>query len=110
MGCVRTDLKTIDDVDIGGDLLKDETNFLQVQVAGVKTSRRSLRNAREQHSSGKSVEKSEHSRPTPPVYASSWGDTFKLGKLMQLAKIDLDRHYNMDNVSARMAGTIIEVE
>lgn len=49
-------------------------------------------------------------RPTPDVYASTWGDTFKLGKLFQLANLDLDKHFNMDDYSARMAGTIIEVE
>lgn len=49
-------------------------------------------------------------RPTPDVYASIWGDTFKLGKLLELADADLDLHYNMDNMTTRMAGTIIEVE
>lgn len=46
----------------------------------------------------------------PDVYATVWGDTFKLGKLMELAGIDLDNHYNMDGYTTRMAGTIIEVE
>jgi len=111
MGCVRADLKTIDDVDIDG-FMKGESDLLEVQVAGVQTSRRSLRNARKQHKGvfKNGAAKTEFSLPTPPVFASTWGDTFKLGKLMQLAQIDLDRHYNMDNVSARMAGTIIEVE
>jgi len=54
--------------------------------------------------------KEEPHRPTPDVYASIWGDTFKLGKLLELADADLDRHYNMDGMTTRMAGTIIEVE
>lgn len=49
-------------------------------------------------------------RKTPDVFASTWGDTFKLGKLIELANVDLDKHYNMDSMSARMSGTIIEVE
>lgn len=52
----------------------------------------------------------EEYRPTPDVYASPYGDTFKIGKLMQLAGIDLDNHYNMDGSSTRMAGTVLEVE
>jgi len=46
----------------------------------------------------------------PPVWASSWGDMFKIGKLLELAHIDLDRDFNIDGMSSRMAGTILEVE
>merc|ERR1719316_351489 len=49
-------------------------------------------------------------RETPPVWASSWGDMFKISKLLELAHIDLDRDYNIDGMSSRMAGTILEVE
>jgi len=48
--------------------------------------------------------------PTPDVYASVWGDTFKLGKLLSLADADLDHHYNMDGYTTRQAGTILEIE
>lgn len=61
-------------------------------------------------SAGNSKMKDEPHRPTPDVYASIWGDTFKLGKLLELADADLDNHYNMDGFTTRMAGTIIEVE
>jgi len=78
-----------------------------VQIPGVKTSRRSLRHSGQMHLV---AEDAKEDRPTPDVYASTWGDTFKIGKLMQLANIDLDRHFNMDKISSRMAGTVIEVE
>jgi len=52
----------------------------------------------------------QEKRLTPDVYASTWGDTFKLGLLMRLAGIDLDHQFNMDGMTTRMAGTIIEVE
>jgi len=54
--------------------------------------------------------KKEPYRPTPSVFATTHGDTFKLGKLLELADADLDRHYNMDGFTTRMAGTVIEVE
>lgn len=63
-----------------------------------------------QNGKTKDKTKEEPHRPTPDVYASIWGDTFKLGKLLELADADLDRHYNMDDMTTRMAGTIIEVE
>lgn len=52
----------------------------------------------------------EPKRETPAVFASSWGDMFKIGKLLELAHMDLDRDYNIDGMSTRMAGTILEIE
>jgi len=52
----------------------------------------------------------EPRRETPPVFASSWGDMFKIGKLMELGHMDLDNDFNIDGMSTRMAGTIMEVE
>lgn len=49
------------------------------------------------------------SQPMPDVFAGAWGDAFKLGKLLQMAGADLDRDYNMDNMTTRMAGTIIKI-
>lgn len=49
-------------------------------------------------------------RVTPDVWASSWGDMFKIGKLLEMAHMDLDRDYNIDKMSSRMAGTIMEIE
>lgn len=48
-------------------------------------------------------------RPTPDQYSSAWGDTFKLGRLLQLAGTDLDADFNRDGWSARQAGTVLEV-
>lgn len=44
------------------------------------------------------------------LYATSWGDTFTLKKLLELADIDLDRHFNADGRSVRESGTVIEIE
>jgi len=86
-----------------------------VQIPGVSTSRKSLRASawaalvtEDEH--GDAKPKQQVKRATPEVYASTWGDTFKVGKLMELANLDLDRHLNMDGMSARMAGSILEVE
>jgi hypothetical protein len=49
-------------------------------------------------------------RAAPDVMATTYGDTFKLGKLMETARIQLDHHFNVDGVTTRMAGTIIEIE
>jgi len=84
-----------------------------VQLHGLSTSRRLLRANHGRHASvhtRRKYMKPKEDRPTPDVYANTWGDSFKLGKLMQLAGVDLDRHYNMDAFTTRMAGTIIEVE
>lgn len=48
-------------------------------------------------------------RETPDVFSSSWGDMFKVGKMLSLAHIDLDRDYNIDGMSTRMSGTILEI-
>jgi len=125
--CDKGGLKTIEDakimkgVKIGKDLkigedmsLLDAGEYLHPQISGVSTSSRALRTLRGHRSSLLTTraepDEEEKYRPTPDVYASTWGDTFKLGKLMELAGMDLDRHFNMDEFSARMAGTIIEVE
>jgi hypothetical protein len=52
---------------------------------------------------------SSGSIPTPDVFAGSWGDAFKLGKILRMAGADLDRDYNMDDMTTRMAGTIVEI-
>lgn len=39
-----------------------------------------------------------------------WGDHIKVGKLLELAGVDLDRDYNMDGYTARQSGTVIEIE
>jgi len=44
------------------------------------------------------------------MFADSWGDGFKLKKLLQLADIDLDLHHNAHGESVREAGTVIEIE
>jgi hypothetical protein len=46
----------------------------------------------------------------PDVFAGSWGDSFRLGKILELAGADLDRDYNMDKLTTRKAGTIIQIE
>jgi len=114
LACDKGGLKTIEDIKLDPALDEEAPDGgMLVQIPGVKTSRRSLR-TREQDMGAKRVhfvaEDSEVARPTPDVYASTWGDTFKVGKLMELAGIDLDNHFNMDDATARMAGTIIEVE
>jgi len=91
-----------------------------VQMPGVSTSRKSLRasyaraalvaESAQQPGSLKLKPEKQVKRATPDVFASSWGDTFKVGKLIELADLDLDRHLNMDGMSARMAGSILEVE
>lgn len=121
--CNKGGLKTIKDlkidkIDMDKDLGEDTTGLwldeAREGLQGVSTSRRTLRNMRAQHistwSGATHAKPEEHYRPTPDVYASTWGDTFKLGKLMQLSGVDLDKHKNMDGFSARMAGTIIEIE
>jgi len=129
MHCEKGGLKTIEDVKIPakvkvkdlkvpkGDLKVPEGEFGGGEEGGVSFV--SSRRLRSRGTSPLQLEMKTHTskdheeepaRPTPDVYASTWGDTFKLGKLMQLAHIDLDHHYNMDNMTARMAGTIIEVE
>jgi len=106
-----------------------EGSFLELShgasMAGVSTSRRALPRLRtgqtprgsflasggdEDTDSEEDADEVEHRRETPDVYASTWGDTFKLGKLMQLANVNLDKHLNMDDYTTRMAGTIVEVE
>jgi hypothetical protein len=52
----------------------------------------------------------EPKRETPDVFASSWGDMFKIGKLLKLAHMDLDRDFNIDGMSTRMSGSILEIE
>lgn len=103
--------KTLDDYEPGDESF--------VQIPGVSTSRKSLRAAAAAALIAEDAQQpgSLHLKPgeqvkraTPAVYASTWGDTFKVGKLMELAELDLDRHLNMDGMSARMAGSILEVE
>jgi hypothetical protein len=72
--------------------------------------RKSSRAHRRQSGHTTAASNHEATRKRPDVFASSWGDTFKLGKLIELANVDLDNHYNMDSMSARMSGTIIEIE
>jgi len=122
--CNKGGLKTLKDLSMGSrthkDLLKGKMDMIQqeksedvdVHIPGVSTARRALRQSPHASlaTSFASHDKEEVNRPTPDVYASTWGDTFKLGKLMALAGIDVDNHYNMDGHTARMAGTIIEVE
>jgi len=140
MACEKGGLKTIKDLKIDGKKLQEEEQKLEkqlrklktggesgldsmdeyepgddafVQIPGVITSRKSLRSRQ-----AALVSEDEQSTPsglqakrlTPDVFASTWGDTFKVGKLMELAGLDLDRHLNMDGMSARMAGSILEVE
>jgi hypothetical protein len=107
-GCKKDELKKMGLDDL---VLMDESNYAEY------TSGRRLRAANKlsaQFASASAVDDlksmEEPYRPTPEVYASIWGDTFKLGKLLELADADLDHHYNMDNLTTRMAGTIIEVE
>lgn len=45
----------------------------------------------------------------PDQYTSAWGDSFKLGRLLQLAGINLDHDRNLDKWSTRQAGTVLEV-
>jgi hypothetical protein len=58
--------------------------------------------------------RSQMHQPTPPistpdVFAGAWGDAFKLGKIVKMAGADLDHDYNMDNMTTRMAGTILKI-
>lgn len=45
----------------------------------------------------------------PGIVSDSWGDVFTLGRLLELAGVDLDRDLNMDNWTARQSGTALEV-
>jgi hypothetical protein len=46
---------------------------------------------------------------TPREYSSQWGDTITLSRLLELAGVDLDRDFNMDDWSARESGIALEV-
>jgi hypothetical protein len=62
------------------------------------------------HSQLNRTKEPEERRETPEVFSSSWGDMFQLGKLLKLANMDLDRDFNIDGMSTRMAGSILEIE
>lgn len=42
-------------------------------------------------------------------YVSKWGDTFRLGRILELAGVDIDNDYNIDGWSARQSGAAIEI-
>jgi len=43
-------------------------------------------------------------------YMTPWGDQFLLGKLLEVAGVQLDHDYNGDGLTVRQSGTIIEIE
>mmetsp|Transcript_19027 Transcript_19027/g.44724 ORF Transcript_19027/g.44724 Transcript_19027/m.44724 type:complete len:744 (+) Transcript_19027:119-2350(+) len=43
------------------------------------------------------------------LFSDPWGDVFSLGELLNLAGVDLDNDFNMDEWTTRQAGTALEV-
>lgn len=43
-------------------------------------------------------------------WATDWGDVLLLGKVLELAGVNLDTDFNLDKLSTRQAGTVIEIE
>lgn len=118
MPCVKGGLETLRPMTDMDSELKIKIPVEGLDIAGLQLGS-SARRFRGQHKKAPASEEDNEDdddggetplRPTPDVFASTWGDTFKLGKLLELADVDLDRHYNMDDLTARMAGTIIEVQ
>lgn len=70
--------------------------------------------ARHRHHGGEHSAPNESLLPPPIpreflVFSDSWGDVFSIGRLLELAGVDLDNDYNMDGWTTRQAGTALEV-
>lgn len=61
---------------------------------------------------GKAVEEqNEHDKDMERyMYMSPWGDSFRLSKLLSVAGVNMDYDLNVDGLTVRQAGTIVEVE
>jgi len=89
-----------------------EEGMSGVQILGAGASGKALRalHHRRQSSLASSAASQPSNAQPPDAYATEYGDTFKLGKMLQLAGINLDQHTNMKGTTTRMTGSVLEIE
>jgi hypothetical protein len=83
-----------------------------LQILGAGASGKALRafHNRRQSSSAEPTSSTPSGLASVDAYATEYGDTFKLGKLLQIAGMNLDGHANMMNETLRMTGSVLEIE
>jgi hypothetical protein len=108
--CNKGGLKSFEDVKI-----KVDGGLVDLQMHAESSGRvsRALRQQRKHFNmsfSEKDKSQAWGKEAKPDYFASTYGDTFRLGKLLEMAGVNLDKHLSVDGESARMAGIILEVE
>lgn len=104
--CNKRGVKTFRDLKLP-DTVEKLNPLSAMQLSGAGSSGRALRTLRQQRDRDRRKEQDE---TVPDVFASAYGDTFSVGKLLELAGVDLDKHFSVQNEPVRMAGTILQVQ
>mmetsp|Transcript_11791 Transcript_11791/g.21997 ORF Transcript_11791/g.21997 Transcript_11791/m.21997 type:complete len:565 (-) Transcript_11791:20-1714(-) len=100
--------ETLKDGDLDMDL---DNEIAGLQLNGVGTSGRSRRALRHRRPRKKEPRRADAEESKEwNVWSTAYGDVITLGKLLQLAGVDLDRDFSVDEIPTRYSGTIIEVQ
>jgi hypothetical protein len=124
--CTKRGLRTMEDIEKEieekalEDIKKKQEDFVKkteegmsgLQILGAGASGRALRalHHRRQSSLTSPIASQPDAVKSLDVFATEYGDTFKLGKMLQLAGMNLDAHSNMMGETTRMTGSVLEVE